>query len=248
MKKKHKIPKRDKNFQKSVEMITENWLDDHQILLNINKVKYAFAGQWRPEVYHTQRALFFALTMAFTNKHKNVHDKYSRIWIKSLFLMFGFFLFPACLDKLAQMLRELFEIKELKEKDTDIYKIVNYLKKINKNENILYILNKLINDKYVKQAKNLANSFKHKWSPHYLGIRTKISEYTKIGRDKNGKIIKMIAPIFPSKKGSIKDLYKDIRVLKKANNFFVKCAIEIDKVINFDQFYKIKNCVKSLSI
>lgn len=255
MKKKCRIPKRDKNFQKSVEMITENWLDDHQILLNINKVKYAFGGQWRPEVYHTQRALFFALTMAFTNKHKNVHDKYSRIWIKSLFLMFGFFLFPACLDKLAQMLREFFEIKEWKaknksikaeEKNTNIFKIINYLEKINKNEDILSILKKIINDKYVIKAKTLANAFKHKWSSHYLGIKTKISDYTKIEKDKNGKITKMIAPIFPCKKGDIKNLYKHIGILRKANNIFVKCAAEIDKIINFDQFYKIENGVNHL--
>jgi len=248
LKKKLKIPKRDEVFQKSIERLPEDWLKDYQDLLCINKINYAFAGQWRPEIFHTQRALLFSLGMAFTNNHKNVHSKDSRIWLKSLFLMFGFFLFPACLDKLAQLLREFFEIDELKEKETNLHEIINKIKGKNKNGNILKILKDLLNNNYVKESRILANAFKHRWSPHYLGIKSKISDYTKIKKDKSGSIIKLEHPIGLAQIPKEKELYNHINILKKANNAFVRCATEIDKIINFNQFYKTKNRIDTLEI
>ena len=111
MKRKKKIPKRDEQFQKSLLYLSDEWLENYESL-TVKKANYALAGQWRPEIYYNQRYLRYSLIMAYTNNHKNVHNKISRMAIKEYHLTFGFVLLPACWDKLAQLLREFLEIKK----------------------------------------------------------------------------------------------------------------------------------------
>lgn len=245
MKRKRQIPKRDIEFQKSVARLPNSWINQYELLAPQGKINYAYAGQWRIEIYHTQRWLAYSLDMAYTNKHKNVHDKYSRMAIKGYYLCFGLVLLPACEDKLAQLLREFLEIKkwpwkkpkQADEKKTSLKKVIDYLETTKNNPEILEVLNKYWKNKYVGESRELANKIKHRWSPHYIGIKEKLSERLKIGKDEKGEIKKIIirggeAPV----KENV--LYNHITTLKKANNAFVECAQEIDKIINFNQFYE----------
>lgn len=234
---KKKIPKRDKKFQSTLLKLNDDWIENYENLILINEKyeKYALAGQWRPEIYYTQRHLCLSLIMAYTNNHKNVHDKLSRRAIKAYHLTFGFVLFPACWDKLAQLLREFLEIKkwinkkEANENNTSFIKVLEYLRKTKIYPNIQQTLNKYWEQQIRCKVYEIANEIKHRWSKHYIGIKTKIS-------NKHENFEKSGSYIIGDKPVDEKVLYKDISLLKKANNLFVKCTKEIDKII-FDQFY-----------
>lgn len=213
---KKKIPKRDERFQDSLLFLPDEWIENYEFLVFKNKINYALAAQWRPEIYYTQRHLWFSIIMAYTNNHKNVHDKFSRMAIKAYFLTFGCILLPACWDKLAQLLREFFEIKEWShlekpkkatEKNTYMETLISYLNSKSCSP-IRSALEKYWKEKEKKDAYELARQIKHRLS------------------------------YFETKAVDEKVLYKDIAILKKANNSFVKCALEIDELINFKQFYK----------
>ncbi len=253
---KKKIPKRDQAFQRAVARLPHSWLIDHQLLIvapSKHAPQYALAGQWRPEIYHTQRWISYSLVMAYTNKHKNVHSKFGRMMLKGYFLCFGLALLPACGDKLGQLLREFLEIKEwlrvdkqgqirktkAKESKTHLIEVIKYLRITNCNPQIQQALENYWNNKNREKAYKLANRLKHGWAQHYLGIKTKIAEH--ITRDKKGNIT---AVSFGTAPVSEKTLYKDISILRKANNLFVKCAEEIDKIIDFEQFYEVIDEIK----
>lgn len=178
--------------------------------------------------------------MAYTNNHKNIHDKFSRMAIKAYFLTFGCILLLTCWDKLAQLLREFFEIKEWShlekpkkatEKTTYMQILIDYLNLTKSCSPIKSVLEKYWREKERGDVYELANRIKHRWSKHYLGIKTKTSEKIKITGNE-------FTYTFGDKPVDEKVLYKDIVILKKANNSFVKCALEIDELINFKQFYK----------
>jgi len=248
MRRKKKIPKRDEQFQKSLLYLPNDWLENYESLTVIGKINYALAGQWRPEIYYTQRDLLYSLIMAYTNNHKNVHNKISRRAIKEYHLTFGFVLLPACWDKLAQLLREFLAIKKwiqfkdqrnATEDNTNMQTLIDYLNFTKSNPQINSILKKYWDKKEREDSYNLANQIKHKWSQHYVGIKTKTSDRIKISRNS-------VSFSFGDKPVDEKVLYKDISLLEKANNSFVKCAIEVDKIINFNQFFKTENGIKTL--
>ncbi|HRR96415.1 MAG TPA: hypothetical protein P5150_06765 [Candidatus Ratteibacteria bacterium] len=85
-----------------------------------------------------------------------------------------------------------------------------------------------------KRIYDLANEVKHKIHPEYLGIPVK--DYIKI----EIKIEELNQGRFSFGSKAIKEdvLYDHIKLLKKANNSFVKCAVKIDTIIDFEQFYK----------
>jgi len=265
---KKKIPKRDIKFQKSIMSIDDTWTKINEIDLYSDDMipqkekerKYK-VNFWKCQTYYVQRWLCYSLTMAYTNQHKNVHDKFSRLAMKSYHLYFGFALLPACWDKLAQFLRCFFEItwtkkrdvqgkevEEDQEKDTCFQKIVNYLKNQPKNgqdssqrEKTIETIDKYWGDQNRKDAYDLANRIKHRVPPEYFGIPLKTP----------GELREEIEQgIFNLGRNPVdeRNLYNDISLLKTANNSFVKCAMEIDKVIDYNQFYTFKNGKKTLCI
>jgi len=247
---KKKIPIRDIKFQKSILSLEKSWIESYDLLFLEGKINYARAGQWRPEIYEIQRDLFYSLIMAYTNNHKNVHDKISRMFVKSYHLKFGFVLLPACWDKLAQLVREFLEIKKwshLKkpkkatEDTTSMKTLIRYLNVTKNSSKIKQILKNYWNEENRKKAFEIANKLKHRWSQHYIGIKTKTSERLRVSENS-------LSYTFGDKPVDGKVLYEHISILKEANNSFVKCAMEIDKVIDYNQFYTFKNGKKTLCI
>ncbi|HOV22352.1 MAG TPA: hypothetical protein PLW95_06720 [bacterium] len=256
---KKKIPKRDDKFQRYIKQIDDTWGEEVYEFTILKKYKVDF---WKYQIYHTQRWLSYSIAMAYTNQHKNVHNKISRMAIKSYHLSSGLVLLPACWDKLAQLLRCFLGIKFSKEnlqgrsaeekerKLTNFQKIMDYLKKGNTCiENKIYrTLLPYWNEnkeesKRRKRIYDLANEVKHKIHPEYLGIPVK--DYIEIKEEElnQGRFS------FGSKAIKEDVLYEHIKLLKKANNSFVKCVVKIDQIIDFEQFYKKpKNCKKIVSL
>lgn len=231
---KNKISVRDQMFQKSILCLPHSWLEEHQLLV-MHAPQYALSGQWRPEIYDTQRRIFYSLVMAYTNDHKNVHNKPSRIMVKEYHLTSGLILLPACGDKLAQLLREFFQISELDEKSTLLGHLVGHLRGMDVASEIKSVVTKYLDAEDRKAAYEMANKIKHRWSQHYSGVKTKVSEH--IVKDKKGNIVGASFGTAPVSEGI---LYRDISILKSANNLFVECAEGIDKIINFGQFHQTK--------
>ncbi len=243
---KFRIPtKRDQEFQASILKLSDSWLETHISLALKGNINYAEAGKWRPEIYYTQRDLYYALSMAYTNKHTNVHDKMSRLWLKEFHLNYATILLQACGDKLAHLLREFLDIQEFigknhkkrkaTRKSTTLSKLIQHLScKRTTTEiwkRIFVVIWAFWNNEEVKNTRGIANSLKHRSARFYAGIKP--SDKIKLKKDKNGgrRSVRIDLRIeLP------KDIYKDIKIVRDASNQFVLCAKHIDKIINFNQF------------
>ncbi len=216
-----KITKRDKEFEKKIKRLPDDWLDYNPLLILENR-GHGLAESWKFIIYRQQRDIARSLFFAYSNQHPFVGHKIKRnsgeivfssqIIFKAYYLRYCVLLLQACGDKVAQLVRHAFDIrkwkikgrkgiKEIKasEDNTTLNTLIKHLR-LNEAEPkpLFNAINSYIENDSVKLIRQLANEIKHKWVTSYQGeglspIPIKNTIFQE--KDSSGKLMKEVISI-----------------------------------------------------